>query len=113
MMVCAEVLCNLLGVGKFTVVVLLEANRERFDWLRHHRTHQPYHHARIDPATEKCAQRDLAHQTHLYRVLEQCKRALNGRRFIVPARWCEGKIPVTSGANLPIFVDQDVGSREL
>src|SRR5205807_5578660 len=50
---------------------------------------------------------------HLYCVFEQCKRALEGRRFIVTARWCKGKIPVAFRADLPILIDQDVGSREL
>src|SRR5260370_8866259 len=107
-MISTEVLCNLSGIGKFAEVVLLEAYRERFDWLRHHLTHQPYHHARIDSPAQKCSQRHLAHQTDLHCVFEQCTCALNGCRFIVLACWSKREIPVAFRADVPIFVDQDM-----
>ncbi len=68
----AEVLRDLPGVGKFAKVFFLEADGERFDRLRHHRTHQPNHQARIDPTTQERAQWNLAHQAHPDGILEQC-----------------------------------------
>src|SRR5713101_6878565 len=107
-MISTEVLCNLSGIGKFTEAVLLEANRERFDWLRHHLAHQPYHYARIDSTAQKCSQWHLTHQTDVHCVFEQCKCALNGCRFIVLAGGCKREIPVALRADVPIFVDQDM-----
>src|SRR5260370_9772344 len=103
---------DLPGVGKLTKIIFLEANGEGFDRLRHRRTHQPDHNARIDPATEKGPQGNLAHQTNFHGIFQERPCAFNRCGFIVPASWCKGQFPVTLRTDLPIFVDQDMGRRQ-
>src|SRR5260221_12164826 len=97
-------LCDLASVGKFTKIIFLEADGEGFDRLRHHRTHQPDHHARIDSTTEKGSQGNLAHQTNFHGIFQERPCAFNRCGFIVPASWWTGQVPVPLSTNLAIYV---------
>src|SRR2546425_1215168 len=109
----AEMPRNLPRIGEFAVVIFLEADRECFDRLWHHRTHQPYYHTRINSTAQECTQWHLAHETNLHSIFQQCMCTFNSCCFIILARRCEGEIPIAFRADLPIFVDQDVASEEL
>src|SRR5712691_7711301 len=103
---------DLPSVGKFTKIIFLEANGEGFDRLRHHRTHQSDHNARINSPAEKGPQGNLAHQTNFHCLFQERPYPLDSSGFIIPAGWPEGQFPVTLRTDLPIFVDQDMGRRQ-
>ena len=112
-MLSSKVPGNLPRISKFAVTLLLKPNRKGLDRLRHHLTHQPHYHTGVDSPAQKCTQRHLAHQAHPYSILQKYPSPFDSRRLVILAHGYKGQFPVASGADLSIFINQDVRCREL
>src|SRR5579884_541631 len=113
MMLSAEVLCYLPGVGQLTVIVLFKANRKGLHRLRHQLAHKPNDDARINATTQKCSQRHFTHQAYLHRVFQKFVGTLHRGCLIVLASRSKWQIPVTLRANLSIFINENMRSWKL
>ena len=67
----AQMLRDAARVGELAEILLLEPGAERLDRLAHRVAHERHHHARVDPARQERAERDVGHEPHAHRFRQE------------------------------------------